>query len=152
MAYWRLYYHIVWATKGRQPLIAPDIELPLYRALARKCEDLDAVLLAINGMPEHVHVIAAVKPTLAPATFVKELKGSSSRFVHLEYGSLFQWQRGYGIFSISDRLVSAAIDYVRHQKQHHGAGSGIAAYERIDAANLGPERIARPPTPYLGEG
>ena len=152
MAYWRLAYHIVWATKERLPLIAPEIEMPVYRALAHKCEELDAVLFAVNGMPDHVHVVAAVKPTLALSEFVKQLKGSSSRFVHLEYELPFQWQRGYGIFSISDKLISTAVDYVRHQKQHHAAGSDIPAYERIESADLGPERTARFPTPYLGEG
>ncbi len=92
-------------------------------------------------MPDHVHVVAAVPPAVTLPDFVKHLKGGSSRFAHLEFGSPFEWQAGYGIFSISERNLKVAIEYVQRQKAHHAAGTAIARLERTSENDEGPRLI-----------
>jgi REP element-mobilizing transposase RayT len=138
MPYWRLYYHIVWATDERQPLIETWIEDGLFRIIGDKCKDQGGLVYAINGMPDHVHVIAAAPPAMALSDFVKGLKGSSSRFVHTEFRIPFAWQVGYGIFSVSQRNLGRAIRYVRGQKEHHRSGELIPALERFTSDDDGP--------------
>jgi putative transposase len=142
MAYWRLFYHIVWATNNRLPLLVPEIEQAVFRTLWQKCVEVSAQPIAVNGMPDHVHVIAAVPPTLALARFVQVLKGSSSRFVHVEFARPFAWQEGYGVFSLSERSLQAAAAYVRNQKAHHQAGTIILRLERAEIKDDGPRSPA----------
>lgn len=89
-----LYVHLVWATWDRLALIAPQIEQPLYAALAEKCKTMKCEALAIGGVADHVHVLARLRPVVAVADLVKELKGASSHLVThvLRPGEFFKWQ------------------------------------------------------------
>ncbi|MEZ4622721.1 MAG: hypothetical protein R2867_45485 [Caldilineaceae bacterium] len=72
-----------------------------------------------------------------------QLKGSSSRFVSQEFGIPFDWQKGYGVFGVSDRLIDTVKAYVLRQKQHHARQTIIGAWEETHDWNLGPEEIAQ---------
>jgi putative transposase len=83
MAYWRLYYHFVWTTQDRRPFITADIEPSLYRWLYNEANNLHCPFFYIGGTANHIHVLTAVRPAISPSEFVKQLKGSSSRFISL---------------------------------------------------------------------
>lgn len=138
MPYWRLFYHVVWATRERASLITPKLEDSLYAFLTHKGEEKRAFLFAVNGMPDHVHVVAAVPPACALSEFIKHLKGASSHFIRGESGDYFAWQGGYGIFSISERNLPIAVRYVEQQKQHHREGTTIPRLERTTRRDEGP--------------
>ena len=129
MAYWRLFYHFVWATKGREPFITPEIEDALYRFLYSQGKKFHPPLMVIGGMTDHVHVLVALPPTVSPATFVKQMKGSSSWFATHVLGVPFHWQSGYGVFSVSEQDVSRVMKYVQQQKEHHQRGTIIPKWE-----------------------
>jgi REP element-mobilizing transposase RayT len=82
MAFWRLYYHLVWGTKNRQPLITPVIETHLYSYLVHKASELGVFVYQINGWLDHVHLVVAIPPKLSIADVVKNLKGASSHFIN----------------------------------------------------------------------
>jgi REP element-mobilizing transposase RayT len=138
MPYWRLFYHIVWATEGRLALLTPQIEATLYPVLVSKSNAQGGRVYAVNGMPDHVHIVAAVPPALALADFVKKLKGSSSRIVRTEFQVEFAWQTGYGVFSVSERLLEQAVTYVQQQKEHHRNGTTISRLEYCAPEDEGP--------------
>lgn len=138
MAHWRLFYHFVWATKRREPLLTPDLRAPVFRYLAAKGRELGAAVLALNGLDDHVHVVAAIPPRIAPAEFVKRLKGASSRFISKDFGVAFAWQEGYGVYSLSEQDVAAAVEYVRRQKVHHLRETFVEAWEWIDGPGEAP--------------
>lgn len=119
MPYWRLFYHFNWATKHREYLITPDVELRLYGFLRKEASNLFAPLVYINGMPDHVHVLVSVRPAISPADFAKQLKGSSSHFMTHQLERGFEWQEDYGVVSVSEKDVPRVIEYVKNQKQHH---------------------------------
>jgi REP element-mobilizing transposase RayT len=133
MALWRLYYHLVWATKERQPSIAPDIEPKLYSYLIGKADALGSIIHAIGGIENHIHLVASIPPSLSIADFVKNLKGSSAHYLNYSLPNschAFGWQRGYGVFSLGGKQLTQAVDYVRNQKAHHLQGTIVASLER----------------------
>ncbi|MBI4670832.1 MAG: IS200/IS605 family transposase [Chloroflexi bacterium] len=131
MAYWRLFYHFVWTTKRRDPLLVPEIELRVHGVLRQEAKNLGARLAFVNGMPDHVHMLAAVPPTIALSDFVKQVKGASSRFVTVEFGSAFDWQDSYAVFSVSDQETPRVKAYIENQKQHHAQNTLVPEWERL---------------------
>lgn len=149
MAYWRLCYHFVWTTKDRQPWITPVIERPLYRWLYNEAKKLYCPFFYIGGMAEHVHVLTAARPSLAPADVMHQLKGSSSRFISQEFNMPFTWQEGYGVFSVSDSLLDTVKAYVLRQKIHHRHQQIIQEWEETHEWNLGPAPVDQTADEFL---
>ena len=116
-----LYVHLVWATWDRQPLLTPDRRDLIYRAIATSCADLRCEVLAIGGMPDHVHLLVRIPPSVAPAALVKQVKGASSHLANPVHGrgATFRWQGGYGAFTVSRHHVARVRGYVLNQERHH---------------------------------
>lgn len=82
MPFSKLYYHFIWGTKNRLPLIEAGIESDLYRAIAAKVKDFEGYVHAIGGMEDHTHLAVSIPPKIAPAKFIGDVKGNSSHFVN----------------------------------------------------------------------
>lgn len=152
MAYWRLCYHFVWTTKDRQPLITPALERPLYRWLYNEAKKFYCPFFYIGGIMDHVHIVTAVRPSVAPSEFVQQLKGSSSWFIGQEFRTSFYWQEGYGVFSVSDSLIDTVKNYVLRQKSHHAKNSLVPTWEETHEWNLGPEPVEQNPDDFCSTG
>ena len=133
MPYWRLHYHLVWATFERAPLITTTVERVVHQTVFAKARELGLVLHAVGGVSDHVHVVVSIPPTRCVAEIVKQLKGASSRAVHLgaSGGSAFRWQEGYGALTLGGASLARVIEYVRRQKEHHANATILAVYESI---------------------
>ncbi len=90
MPYWRMFYHIVWATKGRHSLITPEVETVIFPAIIHKSRELGAFVYALNGTMDHVHLVAAIPPRIGVGEFVGQVKGRATHaantalYPHLE--------------------------------------------------------------------
>lgn len=119
----RLRYHLVTATKYRDPLMVDVVEEMVYREFERKAQKMECVLLELNGVPDHLHAVAAVRPKIAVASFMHQVKRFSSRRVNnkrlLGKHHRFGWQRGYGAFTVWPFDLYHVRHYVRNQKTHH---------------------------------
>ncbi len=117
----RVYLHIVWATWNRLPLITPDIERRVYRVIENEAMKLGCTVIALNGMPDHVHLLVKFPATLSIAVLMRQVKGVSSYFINhvLRPGGNFKWQRHYGVFAVSPWNLAKIIHYVKNQKEHH---------------------------------
>lgn len=82
MPYWRLYYHLIWATKGREPMLQPHLDAQLYPYLAAKAAAAGAIVYAVNGWIDHVHMVLAIPPSIAVADIVQRVKGASSHYLN----------------------------------------------------------------------
>ncbi len=132
MSFWRTYYHLIWATESRQPLITPERESKLYGYIIGKADAMGCIIHAIGGIEDHIHIVASIPPKLSIADFVKTIKGSSAYHLNhtpLASGLGFSWQHGYGVFSLGGKQLDEAKTYVNNQKQHHLQGTVIPALE-----------------------
>jgi putative transposase len=143
MPYWRTYYHLVWTTKNREPLITPEVEKRLYPYLLGKARDICVRVYAINGWSDHVHLVVSIPPTLSVADVVKRLKGASSHDLG-SLGVVFEWQRGYGVLTMGEKQRPFAEQYVREQKTHHAEGAVIRALEHCAELDEGPAKTDTP--------
>jgi putative transposase len=144
MPYWRLFYHFVWGTKNREPLIAPEWEGSLHNAIAAKAKELGAFVYAVGGIEDHVHLVVSVPPKIALSTFIGQVKGNSSHFVNHELHAEihFAWQAEYGVVSLGGKMLDMVVQYAKNQRQHHADGTTIAMLERVTFQE---ERRAEPP-------
>jgi putative transposase len=123
--YSTLLAHLVFSTKLRDPWIQPNIEQRLYAYCATVAHSEHGRILAMNGMPDHVHLLISLKPIVAPANFVRAIKANSSRFIHETFPDhqRFAWQPGYAIFSVSESVAPKVTTYIDNQKSRHGTMS-----------------------------
>jgi putative transposase len=123
MSFTRVFYHLVWATHKRKPFLADGvIRQRTYSVIVRKATALGGIIHAIGGVADHVHVVATIPTTLALSEFVRQNKRVSSHFVSQAWpNSLqsFQWQGGYGAFTLSESHLNRIVSYVQHQEMHH---------------------------------
>ncbi|HMS11240.1 MAG TPA: transposase [Pyrinomonadaceae bacterium] len=114
-----LYFHIVFSTKDRRRLISPDWESRLYSFMGGIIKGLDAMPIQIGGDADHLHVLASLKSKHRLDYFIRDLKADSSEWVHKEITKMFEWQKGYGAFSVSPTAVPSVRNYILNQKEHH---------------------------------
>ena len=128
-----LYLHLIWATWDRSPRISPSIEKKTYRYITSQIHDLGCKILAINGMPDHIHLVIKYPSTLSVAEIVKKAKGGSSRLINqtLDVDELFRWQAGYAAFTVSRWDLHKIIKYVNNQKKNHADGILYSELETI---------------------
>ena len=132
MSYWRLFYHIVWTTRNREPLIQEAFTSDMHRVIAGKATEMGAIVHAVGGTEDHVHLAVSVPPSLALSEFIGQVKGNSSHFANhrLALPETFAWQAEYGLVSFDAKQLAKIVAYVRDQRQHHAQGTMIRALER----------------------
>ncbi|MBI3235522.1 MAG: IS200/IS605 family transposase [Bacteroidetes bacterium] len=119
--YSQIYIQVVFAVKGRESLINQSWEEELYKYITGIITNKGQKMLAINGMPDHIHILIGMKPTCCLSDLVREVKKSSNEFINEKQltKSKFQWQEGYGAFSYSHSSLDNVIGYIQNQKEHH---------------------------------
>lgn len=117
--YHSLHFHIVFATKNREPFIHADWRPRLHEYLGGTVKGLGGVPEAIGGVEDHVHLLISLKTTAAPAEIVRELKKAASVWAAEHHCKGFAWQEGYGIFSVSWTHVDVVRNYIANQEEHH---------------------------------
>lgn len=117
----QIYIQIVFAVKNRDILITPLWEEELYKYITGIVTHKEQKMLAINGMPDHIHFLIGMRPTCCLSDLVREIKKSSNDFIkENKFTRLkFEWQSGYGAFSYSHSNLNNVINYIINQKEHH---------------------------------
>ena len=116
-----LLFHIVYSTKYRRDLIKPDTQERLYEYVGGIIRDQKGKLIEIGGMPDHVHILVRLSPTIAISDVLRVTKANSSKWFNETFHPAmpFAWQRGFGAFSVSSSHVNKVRSYIRNQTQHH---------------------------------
>lgn len=119
--YSQIYIHIVFAVKNRNSLISHEWEEDLYKYITGIVTNKGQKLIAINGMPDHIHILIGMKPSCCLSDLVREVKKASNAFVKEKRFSRFnfEWQEGFGAFSYSHSALDNVIAYIQNQKEHH---------------------------------
>ena len=124
-----LHYHIVFSTKNRNPTIEDTWLSRLHDYLGGIVKSLDGFPQGIGGIEDHVHLLVGLRPTHCISDFMRELKKSSSNWVHETIDcKKFQWQEGYGIFSVSPTAREQVKAYIANQREHHRAKTYLDEY------------------------
>lgn len=119
--YTKLFYHIVFSTKNREPFISQAIENDLHKYIAGILRNIDGTSLEINGMPDHLHILTILPPKIAISDALRTIKSNSSKWLHetdSEFAA-FGWQDGFSAFTVSKSQVDPVRQYIRDQKSHH---------------------------------
>lgn len=113
--------HVVFSTKERRPWITPDLQDRLWPYIGGIARENKMKALKVGGVEDHVHILLSLPSTLDIAKAVQLLKGNSSKWIHETFPKLkkFDWQEGYGAFSIGVSGVEDTIKYIENQAEHH---------------------------------
>jgi putative transposase len=112
------FVHCVFSTNDRRDLIPAELQDRLYAYLIGIADNLSFRILAVGGTCNHAHMLIALPPALTLAEVVQKLKANSSRWLG-ENVAQFEWQKGYGAFSVSPSLLPTVQAYIRNQARHH---------------------------------
>ena len=119
--YTQVHIQFVFAVKHRDGLVHSSFKDELYQYIAGIIKYHNHKLLAINGMPDHIHIFIGMRPTQSISDLLQDIKGNSSKWINEKkfLKVKFEWQEGYGAFSYSKSQVNPVIDYIKNQEQHH---------------------------------
>ena len=124
-------FHFVFSTKERRRLIADDWRPRLHAYLGGIVKGMDAVPLAVGGVVDHVHLLVSLKSKHRLDYFLRDLKADSSGWIYREFTRLFEWQKGYGGFSICQREIADVRKYIENQEEHHRRETFENEYVRL---------------------
>jgi putative transposase len=123
MSHTHFLFHIVFGTANRIPLIGESWESSLYKYMGGVIKKHNGEAIAINGMPDHVHLLARFDLKEPFPDYMRDLKSSSSGWARKNHQPKFGWQRRYGAFTVSESASDAVRRYIRDQKEHHSERS-----------------------------
>jgi putative transposase len=131
--YTQIHIQGVFAVKKRTGLIRHEWTDELYKYITGIVQMHNHRLLAINGMPDHVHVFFGMRPTQSLSDLMQDIKGNSSKWINQKkfIKDKFEWQEGYGAFSYSKSQASRVIAYVQDQEVHHRKITFLEEYKRF---------------------
>lgn len=117
----QLYIQIVFAVKGRENLISKGNREELHKYITGIVQNRDQKLLSIFCMPDHVHLLISIKPTISISDLVRDIKAGSSKFINDSkwIKGKFNWQEGFGAFSYSKSQIDTVVNYILNQEEHH---------------------------------
>lgn len=131
--YTKLYIQFVFAVQNRRSLIRPEWEEELYKYITGIIQNKSHKMIAINGMPDHLHMFIGFQPVDHMSELIKVVKGESTKWIK-EQGyadGSFKWQAGYGAFSYSRSHIDRVYHYIQNQKEHHRKKSFREEYTEL---------------------
>lgn len=114
-----LLYHVVFATKNREPFLTSDLTAKLFPYVGGIARELGAVAIRINGPADHVHLLLSIPANRCLADVLRVVKTNSSRWVHEAGRNYFAWQEGYSAFTVSNSQAGKVKEYIANQLEHH---------------------------------
>ena len=120
-SYTSSYYHCVFSTKERRQFITKELQIRLFPYLGGIAKEHKLKMLAVGGMPDHVHLLLSLPKTIAISKALQLIKGGSSKWIHDTFSEheTFAWQKGYGAFSIGVNDIERTTAYIENQTEHH---------------------------------
>ena len=117
----QIYIQTVFAVSNRMSLITPEFKEDLHKYITGIVRNQRQKLITMNGMPDHLHILIGLKPSMALADLVRDIKAESSTYVNKNrwVRGKFSWQEGYGAFSYGHSQLDTIIRYIQNQEKHH---------------------------------
>lgn len=131
--YLKFYVHIIFSPRGRESLLPPLIREKVHKYIYGIIQNKGCKPIAINGTEDHIHILAGMNPVLSVSDLVKEVKRASSVYINNELSLPyhFNWQEGYGAFSVGFRELDTVFKYILNQENHHSSVKFKEEYKKI---------------------
>jgi len=131
--YTQILYHIVFATKNREPVLHKDRRDDLYKYIWGIIKKRDGHLYRIGGIDDHVHILCSLHPSITLADLLKEIKVATAQWIKANqaFPGFTHWQGGYGAFPCSGHSKERVIEYIRNQEAHHAKVSAADELKRL---------------------
>src|ERR1700744_3384872 len=125
MSFIKIWIHIVFATKDREPLLQKDLRYELIDHIKQNCKDKEIFLKAINGYTDHIHCLISLGKDQSVAKITQLIKGESSFWINQNnfIKDKFAWQDDYFAVSVSESQLQSIIKYIDNQETHHAKKS-----------------------------
>jgi REP element-mobilizing transposase RayT len=119
--YSQIYIHLVFSPKGRYASIRDEIQREVFGYISKTITNKKHKSLNVNGMPDHIHILLGLNPSVSISDLVRDIKRSSALYINEQklIGTRFHWQEGYGVFSYSRSQLPVISNYIENQKNHH---------------------------------
>jgi putative transposase len=133
MPYVRVWIHLIWSTKNREPMLEKDLRPKVFEHITANACEKDIFLDTIGGYIEHVHTLISLGSDQTIAKVAQLLKGESSHWINKESltRTKFEWQDEYAAFSVSESMVETVRQYIRGQKDHHRKKPFAEEYQEL---------------------
>lgn len=131
--YTQLHIQFVFAVQNRISVIQPSWEEELYKYTTGIVKNHKHKMIAINGMPDHLHLFVGLHPTQSISSLMQTVKGESSEWINKKgfVNGKFQWQEGYGAFSYGHSQINQVYNYILSQKEHHKNRTFLEEYREL---------------------
>jgi len=142
MSFWRNYYHLVWETHQRAPLLVPSNESELYTFMIDQATEMEVYIYAISSTEDHLHLVAAIPPEHSVSQVIEELKRTSEEHINdllPPNQPTLTWHPGYGWMTFGEGQLADAVAYVKSQSLFHTDNQTKAWLERVETPDEGPE-------------
>lgn len=132
-----IWLHAVWSTKNRRKVLTKSFRFKLFNHIKDYSQKSGIQLDIINGVEDHVHCLFRLKSIQSPSEIIKLVKGESSFWINntVILEETFEWQAGYGIFSVSENDIMRVRNYIYHQERHHKNLTYVEELKRITPKN-----------------
>ena len=129
--YTQIHVHVVFSVQNRLSLISNSWKDNLYQYITSIIQSNGHKVLAIGGMPDHIHILIGLRPTQALSELMKAVKGDSARWINKNnfVKGQFSWQSGFGAFSYSKSQIPQVIQYIASQEKHHKTTTFLDEYK-----------------------
>jgi putative transposase len=126
----QIYIHTVFAVQNRLSLIKPEWNIELYKYITGIVQNNGHKLIAINGMPDHLHMFIGMKPNQSLSDLMQDVKGDSSKWINKKgfVKGRFEWQAGFGGFSYSISQIDTVVKYINNQEKQHKIKTFVEEY------------------------
>jgi REP-associated tyrosine transposase len=131
--YTAIAYHIMFSTKGREPVLKTDHREDLFRYIEGILKNRQSHLHRVNGVEDHLHILTSLHPTICLADLVKDIKTGTSHWIkdHSVFPKFSHWQDGYAAFTHSKPELGRLIDYIIGQEEHHHRTTFVEEYRKL---------------------
>jgi len=123
-AFHQLYYHLIWATHSRDPQLFRELRPAFLQLLHEEAEKRGGIPLRHNAMPDHVHLLVRLPPTLSVSEYLGQVKGATAFRANRELNPKFKirWQEGFGAMTLRKQEIDSVARYIDRQEEHHASG------------------------------
>ena len=133
MSYLKIWVHLVWSTKNRQPLLSREVRSILFPHIKKNAQQKGIYIDFINGHTDHIHILISLNKEQSIGSIVQLIKGESSYWINQQKLTTekFRWQDQYFAVSVSESGINKVRDYIKNQEEHHKNKTFLQEYEEF---------------------